>query len=393
MIARTLPGGGVVSLFARHPNAANLLMILMIIFGVFAIGKINTQFFPTVERPEVNITVKWPGASAEDIERNVIELIEPEVRFLDGVVNMISYAREGSGTIALEFDPSTDLKQAVGDVDTAVKTVTNLPEESETPEVSKRAFFDRVARISISGDVPEATLRIHAKKIRDDLIERGIDKISFVGMRDREIRVDVPERELRRLGLSVSEISSIVSNSSRDTPSGQLKGDVEKQIRALADVENPNAVGKIEVRSFTSGEKVLLEDIAEIYPDYQDGQARGFSKGKPAIQMTVERALTADTLTTAAILDQYLLGHYITEIRGACRFTCAADFIAFLEWYFRTCTCSCNAVFILECTHCILGCSRHSSSHDGNTWSDVIDGTDRKHDNALWHDHDAGGYC
>jgi len=307
MIARTLPGGGVVSLFARHPNAANLLMILMIIFGVFAIGKINTQFFPTVERPEVRITVSWPGASAEDIERNVIEIIEPEVRFTDGVVNMVSYAREGSGSIALEFDPSTDLKEAVGEVDTAVKAITNLPEEAEAPEVSKRAFFDRVARISISGDVPESTLRIHAKKIRDDLIERGIDKISFVGMRDREIRVDVPERELRRLGLSVSEISNTISNSSRDTPSGQLKGDVEKQIRALADVESPNAVGKIEIRSFSSGEKVLLDDIAKIYPDYQDGQARGFSKGKPAIQITVERALTADTLKTAAILDEYLL--------------------------------------------------------------------------------------
>jgi len=306
MIARTLPGGGVVSLFARHPNAANLLMILMIIFGVFAIGKINTQFFPTVERPEVTITVSWPGASAEDIERNVIELIEPEVRFTDGVVNMISYAREGSGSIALEFDPSTDLKEAVGEVDTAVKSITNLPEEAETPEVSKRAFFDRVARISISGDVPESTLRIHAKKIRDDLIERGIDKISFVGMRDREIRVDVPERELRRLGLSVSEISNTISNSSRDTPSGQLKGDVEKQIRALADVENPTAIGKIEVRSFASGEKVLLEDIANIYPDYKDGQSQGFSKGKPAIQMTIERALTADTLKTAAVLDEYL---------------------------------------------------------------------------------------
>jgi len=307
MIARTLPGGGIVNLFARHPNAANLLMILMIIFGLFAIGKINTQFFPTVERPEVRITINWPGASAEDVERNVIEVIEPEVRFTDGVVNMISYAREGSGSIVLEFDPSTDLKEAVGEVDTAVKSLNNLPEEAEAPEVSKRAFFDRVARISISGDVPEATLRIHAKKIRDDLIERGIDKISFVGMRDREIRVDVPERALRRLGLSVAEISDTIRDSSRDTPSGQLKGDVEKQIRALADVENPNAVGNIEVRSFASGEKVLLEDIADIYADYEDGQARGFSKGKPAIQMTVERALTADTLKTATILDEYLL--------------------------------------------------------------------------------------
>ena len=163
-----------IEFFAKHPTAANLLMVLMIIFGIFAIARINTQFFPTVEREQVSITVKWAGASAEDIEKNIIEIIEPEVRFIAGADDMVSYAREGSGTITLEFVAGTDMEQAVADVDTAVSGVTNLPEEVETPRVSKSPFFDRVARISISGDVPESTLRIHAKRIRDDLIERGI---------------------------------------------------------------------------------------------------------------------------------------------------------------------------------------------------------------------------
>ncbi len=306
MIARTIPGRGVVSLFARHPNAANLLMILMVIFGVFAIGKINTQFFPTVERQEVRISVTWQGASAEDVERNIIQIIEPEVRFIDGVDNMISYAREGAGSISLEFLPDADIKQAVADVDTAVKTVTNLPEGADEPEVAKASFFDRVARLSLSGDVPESTLRIHAKKIRDDLIERGIDKISFVGMRDEELQVEISERELRRLGLSISDVSNAIANNSRDTPSGQLKGDVEKQIRALADVEDPSTLEEIEIRSFATGEKVLLGDVATIKRGYEDGQALGLSGGKPAIQITVERALSADTLKTARILDTYL---------------------------------------------------------------------------------------
>ncbi len=306
MIARMVPGGGIVSLFARHPNAANLLMILMLIFGVFAIGKINTQFFPTVERQEVRISVKWSGASAEDVERNIIQIIEPEVRFIDGVDNMISYAREGAGTIALEFLPDADIQQAVADVDTAVKAVTNLPDGADEPEVAKGSFFDRVARLSLSGDVPESTLRIHAKKIRDDLIERGIDKISFVGMRDEELQVEISERELRRIGLSISDVSAVIAGNSRDTPSGQLKGDVEKQIRALADAEDPTALKNIEIRSFATGEKVLLGDIATIKRGYEDGQSRGLSGGKPAIQLTVERALSADTLKTARILDQYL---------------------------------------------------------------------------------------
>ncbi|MEM7068752.1 MAG: efflux RND transporter permease subunit [Pseudomonadota bacterium] len=306
MIARTIPGGGIVSLFTRHPNAANLLMVLMVLFGIFALGRINTQFFPTVDREEISITVKWAGASPEDIESNIIELIEPEVRFIDGVDNMVSYAREGSGTIALEFVAGTDIKQALSDVDTAVKTVTNLPEEADSPEVSKRPFFDRIARLSISGEVPESTLRYYAKKIRDDLIERGIDKVSFLGLRDEELQVEISKRELRRLGMSIEDISRVISGNSRDLPSGQLKGNVEKQIRALADVDDPASLYDIEVKSFASGEKVLLGDVAEIRRGYEDGAVRGISGGKPAIQLTVERALTADTLKTASILDTYL---------------------------------------------------------------------------------------
>lgn len=306
MIARTIPGRGIISLFARHPNAANLLMVLMIIFGIFAISKINTQFFPTVEEQQVLITVPWSGASAEDIERNILQIIEPEVRFVNGVDKMESFAREGSGSIVLEFLPNADIKQGLADVDTAVKAITNLPDGAETPEVSKSTFFDRVARLSIYGDVPESTLRIHAKKIRDDLIERGIDKISFVGLRDEELQVEISERELRRLGLSISDVSTVIAGNSRDTPSGQIKGDVEKQIRALADVKNPESLKDIEIRSFSSGEKVLLGDIATITRGYEDGVARGITDGKPAIQITVERALSADTLSTAKILDTYL---------------------------------------------------------------------------------------
>ena len=61
-------------------------MVLMILFGVFSLGRINTQFFPTIEIPNVTVTVTWSGASAEDVEANILQIIEPEVRFVDGVV-------------------------------------------------------------------------------------------------------------------------------------------------------------------------------------------------------------------------------------------------------------------------------------------------------------------
>lgn len=297
----------IVQTFIRHPNAANLLMALLILFGAFSLARINTQFFPTVDRPNINIVIKWSGASAEDVEANILAIVEPEVRFIDGVDKVTSYAREGSGTIALEFGEGSDMQKALSEVESAVKGVTNLPEDSETPTVSRSQFFDSVAKVAISGDVPEATLRQWAKRMRDDLVARGIDKVEFTGLRDEELAVEVPERELRRLNMSVADVSRAIENNSRDMPSGNVEGSVEQQLRALADIKSPSALRQVEIKSFSGGEKVYLGDVAEVKTGYEDNAVRGLSSGQKAIQLQVRRAATADTLATARILDDYLV--------------------------------------------------------------------------------------
>jgi multidrug efflux pump subunit AcrB len=303
--------GPLVATFARHKNAANLLMILMVLFGLYALGRINTQFFPTIATDTVTVSVSWSGASAEDVSANVLAVIEPEVRFLDGVNKVQSYAREGNGSISLEFEPGTDMLTAKGDVDAAVSTIGNLPEDADTPKVQYRQFFDRVAKMALYGDVPEQTLQFYAKKIRDDLIERGIDKVSFAGLRDEELRVTVPEQELRRLGLTISDVSRSISDNSRDLPAGKLDGNFERQLRAASDVETPRSLGDVKVKAFSSGESVRLQDIARIENTFDKDGKIAFLNKERAIELTIQRAPTADTLKTAGILSDYL-----AEIEG-----------------------------------------------------------------------------
>ncbi len=297
---------GLVQSFVRHPNAANLLMAMLLLFGAFALARINTQFFPTVERPNVTISIAWSGASAEDVETNVLAIVEPEVRFINEVDEIISYAREGSGLVVLEFAEGTDMQKAVSDVETAVKAIGNLPEDADSPVVSRSQWFDRVAKISISGDIPEGSLRTWAKRMRDDLVDRGIDRIEFTGLRDRELQVDVPERELRRLGMVVTDISRTISANSLDLPSGNIEGGTDRQVRALSDVETPAALRSIEVKSFPTGEKVKLGDIASVDAGFDDDAVQGFSNGNRAIELHIQRAATADTLATSRILKDYV---------------------------------------------------------------------------------------
>lgn len=297
---------GLISLFTRHRNAANLVMVLMILFGTFALGRINTQFFPTTEIPVVTVAVSWPGASAEDVEANILEILEPELRYLDGVDRVTSRAREGIASIGLEYEQGSDMKEAQREVESTVSAITNLPEDAEQPTVRQNAFFDRVARVAVTGPFSEATLRFYAKKVRDDLIERGIDKVVFTGLRSRELQVDVPEYELRRLGLTVGDVAQRIEQNSRDLPSGQMEGSVERQLRTLANISTAETLGEVEVRAFESGEKIRLKDIANVREAFEDGQPQGFLEGKRAVQLEIQRAATADTLATSAILTDYL---------------------------------------------------------------------------------------
>ena len=306
MAIRQVPGSrGLVSLFVRHPNAANLLMVLMIMFGAFALGRIDTQFFPTIDRPNITVSVAWPGASASDLAEGVLENVEPAVRFVDGVEEMISYAREGSGTVNLTFGEGIDVDAAVRDVENAVGAV-SLPDGAERPEVTRSTWYDSVATLAVTGDAPERVLRDWAKRLRDDLIDRGIDRVEFTGLRDQEIIVRVPERELRRLGLSIDDVGRAITTNSADRPSGSVDGAVERQLRALSDIESRGGLARIEVVSFASGEKVTLADVATIRPGFDSEAVRGFSSGEPAIELEIKRSAATDTLTSAAILDEYL---------------------------------------------------------------------------------------
>ncbi len=295
-----------ISMFVRHPTAANLLMVLMLIAGMFALGKLNTQFFPTFSVPNISVKVAWPGASAADVESAIIDALEPQLRFLDGVDSIGAVAREGFATIGIEYVPSTDMQKALGDVQQAVDSVTTLPEDAEAPVIARIQRYDRVANMSVSGPYEEQAIRSFAKAIRDGLLDAGIDKVDFVGMRDPEIEILVKDRDLRRLKLTLAQIAQKVKEDSRDFPSGILEGAVERQLRSVAERKTPETIGEVEVRSDKAGHKIVLRDIASLKERFDESSRVGLKNGQPAIELIIRRSLKSDTLKSLKILRKYI---------------------------------------------------------------------------------------
>jgi len=295
-----------IGVFVRHRNASNLLMLIMIGIGAFSLTRINTQFFPDIGLDVIVVTVVWPGASAEDVEGNIILPIEPEVRFIDSVKRVTSVASDGRGTIIIEFSADTEMQAAMSNVDSAVGRLTTLPENSERPIVNRIVRYDAISSLSLSGPFSEVALKTLAKRIRDDLLDRGIAQVTLTGARAEEIWVEVEPKTLRRLDLTLAEIGDRIRSSSQDMPSGTIEGPFESQIRSLGLAERAESIADIEVRALQNGEKIRLGEIASISETFNSRNITALQDGRAAIGVHIKRATSADALEQSRIVDEYL---------------------------------------------------------------------------------------
>ncbi len=299
-------GRGLIALFARHRTAANLLMVLMIAAGLIAAGRLNTQFFPDFGIDVITISVAWPGASADDVENTILQALEPEVRFIDDVKRVRGSAREGAGSLAIEFHPGADMQAGLSAVESAVAQVTTLPEDAEEPIVSRIVRYDTISRLLISGPYSELALKHIAKRVREDLLARGIDKVTLFGARDEELWVEVAPETLLRLDLTLADIAARIRETSLDMPAGDTRGAGALQIRSLGLRRDARTLRTVEVLARDSGEKILLGDIATITDTFDDDGANGRYQGQTAIQLHVQRAVGADALQLAEVVNDYL---------------------------------------------------------------------------------------
>lgn len=295
-----------IELFSRHRNAANLLFFAMIMLGFFGLSNLNVQFFPTTDIKTVTITVPWPGASAQDIDKNIVATIQPEVRFIDGVKEFSAESRQSVAVMSIEFKPDTDIQRAVADVEAAVNAIVTLPKDSEKPLISQETFFEAAVSILVSGPFEERALRAYAKQLRDGLLDKGIDKITLEGFRAEEIWIEAKAEQLRRYDLTPADIGTRVANSSLDVPGGVLRGDVERQVRAVGLALSAEEVGNIAVRSSPEGRQIKVQDVARVTDTFDADGAEGWSGQNRAIRLTVQRSKNADALKITKTVRDYI---------------------------------------------------------------------------------------
>ncbi len=295
-------------MFTNHPVASNLLMVMMLLAGMWGLSRLNAQFFPSFDLDFATVNVVWTGASAEDVERLITTPLEQELGNVDDIKQMTSISADGFSGISLEFEEGTDMGLVVDQIKEKVGLVRNLPATSQTPEINRVVRYEPVARIVVSGPGTLRELRTLAHRFERELLDRGIARITLLGLPEEEIAIQVPSSVQKRLGLSISDIGRRVAATSIDVPVGLIgRDEVARQLRFVDQRRSGLAFENLPILVNDEGQRITIGDIADIKRRARDNQVSIQFRGKPAVELQLSRAESSDSLVSARTLEDWLL--------------------------------------------------------------------------------------
>jgi len=299
---------GLIAWWANNTVAANLLMALIIITGIFMVFEVRKQMFPEIELNTISIQVPFPGAAPQEVEQGVIVLIEDALEDVNGVERLTSTAREGGGSVTVEVESGYDPQVVMDEVKMLVDAIPNFPQQIENPNIYRIRPQRQVIWISVFGDMSERNQKELAKQIRDDLKNiGGITKVETVGARDYEISIEISEHDLQRYNLTFQQVVNAVRGTSIDVAGGSIRtpnGDI--LLRANNQAYYGEEFESIVLINRPDGTRLTLGDIATVKDEFIERRRFTQFDGKPATFVRVDSVGDQNDLAVAEAVRNYI---------------------------------------------------------------------------------------
>ncbi|UWQ19145.1 efflux RND transporter permease subunit [Jannaschia sp. M317] len=286
---------GILGYFTRHRTVANLLLVLMLAAGLMAVPNMRAQFFPDVVVEDVSISIRWDGAGAEDVDRGIVQLVEPALLAIDGVADTVVTAREGMASFQVEFEPGRDLTTAADDVQAAIDGVTGLPDGIEDPQVRQARWFDRVTDVIVTGPVGVDQLA----RITDEFVTRlfaaGVTRTSVRGVAAPEVVVEVPTANLLRYGVTMAQLAQAIEGQAQADPAGDVTG-ANARVRTGSARREVADIEAIVIRRNADGSALTVADLGRVTSEGVDRERAYFVGDNPAMSVRVDRTAEGDAI-------------------------------------------------------------------------------------------------
>ncbi|MDA0990249.1 MAG: efflux RND transporter permease subunit [Verrucomicrobia bacterium] len=287
----------------KMPVTVAVGVILVVLFGTLALTRIPIQLTPDVDQPRVSVETVWPGASPQEVEREITDRQEEQLKGVEGLVELTSESEDSRSSIVMEFLVGTDVDAAVLKVANALDQVREAPALAEKPvitTVDPRA--NAIAWITVKrlpGNERDInTYRDLCEDVIKPAFERvpGIARSGIFGGTERELRVVIDPRKLSAMQLTVDDVVAALRRENRNVSAGDFdEGKRRYIVRTLGEFSSPEEVENVVIKH-RGTQAVYVKDVGEARMDYQEADFTVRHFGSPSIAMNCQRATGANVL-------------------------------------------------------------------------------------------------
>ncbi|MCF8998941.1 efflux RND transporter permease subunit [Acinetobacter nectaris] len=299
-------------IFIERPVATLLLMIAIILSGILAYKNLSISALPEVDYPIIQVTTEFPGAGPEVMTTGVTAPLERQLGQMAGLKQMYSTSSGGASVITLKFSLNMSLDVAEQEVQAAINTAdsllpSGLPNKptykkvnpADAPILTIAATSDTLPLIKVQ-DILNNRVALKLSQIS------GVGLVSLAGGQQTAVRIQVNPTALTNHGLTLANISTVISNSNVngskggfDGPSKSVTIEANDQLRSIDDYKNL-------ILKYENGSAIYLRDVATVSEAPQDLYQVASANGKPAIIMNVQRQPGTNVVAIADAIKQQL---------------------------------------------------------------------------------------
>ena len=292
---------GITRFVLKRPVTVLMALLCLIVFGISSVFNATLEQMPDMDQPMMIIMANYSGASPEDMDELVTQLIEDQVSTLEGVKSMSSTTSEGRSMIMLEYDYDTDMDEAYSDLTKSLNSIRDLPDDVEPTVMEMNNNAQASMMLTIANPSQENLYDYVDQKIVPELEKLStVAEVSTMGGSSEYIKIELMSDMMEQYNVSISDIKSAMSAANLSYPSGSAEsGNLDLSVSTLTQHDTLDEL--LEMPITVSGNKIIyLEDIAVV--SYAEEQKGGVSRYNG--EETISISLTKQQSSTAMDLSK-----------------------------------------------------------------------------------------
>ena len=301
----------------KRPVLTIVAMLMFVVFGLVALFQLDTDEYPEIDAPVVAVSIIYPGASPDVVEREVVDQIEEAIAGISGVDRMRSSSLDSFASLLVEFDYSKDPRVASQEIRDKISGIRNeLPSEMEEPVLTQ---FDPADRPIVSLTLSSPGLGgAELTRLADPGITRrlrginGVASVNLAGAVERELVVELRPRDLEASGVGVGQVVQALQSQNLAVPVGRLEGELdERTIRLKGRLDSATEFKDIIVTQ-TGGRIVRLGDVADVKDGTEEPRSFALFNDDEAVGIDI---LKSTGFSTTAVAEK--VRERVAEIQAA----------------------------------------------------------------------------